>query len=138
MLHDELKLLTLWNRSNLDLKSLFNIFIFILPVILQGLLFRSRWSELMPAIWCFEDISSHRLAESSFVLLWTRDRRTILIAASKSAILDPTFQFLVPRIGSDAVDDAHDQLSSVFLDCNHQTVVHHGLSCQKQRIIVHG
>lgn len=54
--------------------------------------------KLVPAIRRLQDVLSHCNAEAITVVLWRRDRRFVL-----SAIFDPCFELLVPRVCADAV-----------------------------------
>lgn len=54
------------------------------------------------------DVPSHSLSEARLILLWTGDSRAVSATTREPAVLDPTFEFLVPCVRTNAIDDADD------------------------------
>src|SRR5688572_11969486 len=82
-----------------------------------------------------EHIPCHGLSEAGLVLLGTCHRRPVSATTRESAILDPTLKLLVPRVGSDTVDDTDNEFFSGLIHRDHKRVVHDVLSCQEKRIV---
>ena len=87
---------------------------------------------MIPAIRRKQDVVGYGSAKAIAIVFRVRDCWLVL-----ATVLDPRLELLVPRVRSDGVDDADDDLTARLIKARHQAIVHHVLLGQKQGVVPH-